>query len=210
MKPESIQRIAVFSSAQRITHWLIALGVAFLLISAWLVQHSDVDVIAWMDWHIMVGQALALVIAFRIYLLFVAGSGHWLLLWPTREQRHIVHQTLKFYASLGRLPCPDWYAYNPVWQPIYALVIVLLVIVTGSGFLLGNSGSGMTQLHSITASIILYFTLAHIAFAVLHDVKGSGAQISAMLNGYKFFQSKPVENPLPAENSVSLQDLLKK
>ena len=108
------------------------------------------------------------------------------------------------------MPCPDWYAYNPLWQPLYALVIVLLVIVSGSGFLLGNSGSGMTQLHSITAMIILYFMLAHIAFAVLHDVKGSGAQISAMLNGFKFFQSKPVENPLPAENSVSLQDLLKK
>ena len=206
----SIKRVAVFSSAQRITHWLIALGVAFLLVSAWLVQHSDVDVIAWMDWHIMVGQALALVIAYRLYLLFVPGSGHWRLLIPTREQRHIVQQTIKFYASLGRMPCPDWFAYNPLWQPLYALVILLLVIVTGSGFVLGQTGAAMTQLHAISADIILYFTLAHIAFAVLHDVKGSGAQISAMLNGYKYFQSKPVETPLPAENSVSLQDLLKK
>lgn len=206
----SIKRVAVFSSAQRIAHWLIAAGVAFLLISAWLVQHSDVDVIAWVDWHIMVGQALSLVIAYRVYLLFVPGSGHWRLLWPTREQRHIVQQTIRFYASLGRLPCPDWYAYNPLWQPLYALVIVALVIVSGSGFLLGNSGSGMTQLHSTMATFILYFTLAHIAFTLLHDVKGSGAQISAMLNGYKYFMSKPVENPLPAENAVSLNDLLKK
>jgi Ni,Fe-hydrogenase I cytochrome b subunit len=206
----SIKRVAVFSSAQRITHWLIALGVTFLLASAWLVQHSDVDVIAWMDWHIMVGQALSLVIIYRLYLLFVPGSGHWRLLLPTREQRHIVRQTIKFYASLGRMPCPDWFAYNPLWQPLYALVIVALVIVSGSGFLLGSSGAGMTQLHAALASFILYFTLAHIAFAVLHDVKGSGAQISAMLNGFKYFQSKPVENPLPAENSVSLQDLLKK
>jgi len=206
----SIKRVAVFSSAQRITHWLIALGVTFLLASAWLVQHSDVDVIAWLDWHIMVGQALSVVIAYRLYLLFVPGSGHWRLLVPTREQRHIVQQTIKFYASLGRMPCPDWFAYNPLWQPLYALVIVALIIVSGSGFLLGSFGAGMTTLHAAAASFILYFTLAHIAFAVLHDVKGSGAQISAMLNGFKYFQSKPVENPLPAENSVSLQDLLKK
>ncbi len=206
----SIKRVAVFSSAQRLSHWLIALGVGFLLVSAWLVRHADVDVLAWQDWHIMVGQALSVVIAYRLYLLFVPGSGHWRLLVPTRGQRHILRQTIKFYASLGRLPCPDWYAYNPLWQPLYAVVIVALVIVSISGLFLGQAGSGLTRLHAVSAGFILYFSLAHIAFAVLHDVKGAGAQISAMLNGYKYFISKPVEKPLPAENAVSLQDLLKK
>ncbi len=206
----SIKRVAVFSSAQRITHWLITLGVLFLLASAWLVQHSDVDVIAWMEWHIMVGQALSLVIAFRLYLLFVPGSGHWRLLLPTREQRHIVRQTIQFYASFGRLPCPDWFAYNPLWQPLYALVLVVLALLSITGFLLGSSGASMTNFHASLASFILYFMLAHIAFAVLHDVKGSGAQISAMLNGYKYFIQKPVNTPSEQENAVSLQDILKK
>jgi len=67
----------------------------------------------------------------------------------------------------------------------------------------------MPELHSILATIILYFTLTHIAFVLLHDIKGSGAQISAMLNGYKYFQIKKVENPIQ-ENTVSLDSLLKK
>ena len=208
-----INRVAVFSKAQRITHWIIAGAITFLIISAWLVQHSDVDVIAWLDWHIMIGQALSLVLAYRIYLLFVPGSGHWRLLIPTKEQRHVFIQTVKFYASLGKLPCPDWYAFNPVWQPIYLLLIIIMILTTITGFLVGNylflAGFTMPELHAVFASIILYFTLAHIFFAVYHDIKGGGAQISAMLNGFKYFQIKEVESPIK-DNSVSLDSLLKK
>ncbi len=208
-----IKRVAVFSTAQRITHWLIAGAAVFLLVSAWLVQHSDVDAIAWLDWHIMVGQALSLLLAYRTYLLFTPGSGHWRLLIPTKEQRHIVIQTIKFYASLGRLPCPDWYAFNPLWQPIYLLLIIIMILTTISGYFIGNYlfllGVSMPELHAFFAAIILYFTLAHIAFSVLHDVKGNGAQISAMLNGFKFFQIKEAASPV-VENSVSIKDLLKK
>jgi len=211
--PNDIYRVAVFSKAQRITHWLIAGATTFLLISAWLVQHSDVDVIAWLDWHIMIGQSLSLVLAYRIYLLFVPGSGHWRLLVPTSEQRHVFTRTVKFYASLGKLPCPDWYAFNPVWQPVYLLLIIVMILTTVTGFLIGNylflADFTMPQLHAVLANFILYFTLAHIFFAVLHDIKGGGAQVSAMLNGYKFFQIKEVENPIK-DNSVSLDSLLKK
>ncbi len=210
---DKISRVAVFSIAQRVTHWLIACTTFFLLISAWLVQHIDVDVIAWLDWHIMTGQALSLVLAFRIYLLFRPGSGHWHLLLPTKEQRHIALKTLKFYASLGKRPCPDWYAFNPVWQPVYLLMIFTLIATTISGFLTGNhfflAGLSMPELHSNIASFIYYFTLAHIIFAVYHDIKGSGAQISAMLNGYKYFQTREAKNPFK-ENAVSLNSLLKK
>ena len=210
---DKINRVAIYSSAQRITHWLIAGATIFLLLSAWLVQHSDVDVIAWLDWHIMIGQVLSLVLAFRVYLLFTSGSGHWRFLIPTKEQRHTVLQTLKFYASLGRLPCPDWYAFNPVWQPLYLLLIIIMILTTTSGYLTGNylflSGITMPQLHAFFASIILYFTLTHIVFSILHDIKGNGAQISAMLNGYKYFHIKEVEKP-QQENYVSLDSLLKK
>jgi len=161
----------------------------------------------------MIGQVLIIVLAFRVFLLFVAGSGHWRLLWPTREQRHIVIQTLKFYASLGRLPCPDWYAFNPVWQPIYAFMIMLMILSSISGLLSGSYffflGSSMSELHGIIAYSLFYLVVAHIAFAILHDVKGNGAQISAMLNGYKSFQAKDNPNPI-GPNSVSLDSLLKK
>lgn len=203
-----INRVAVFSSAQRLTHWLIAAGVSFQLISAFLIRHSDLDVLLWADWHIMIGQALILPLVFRVYLLFRPGSGHWRLLIPTREQRHIVLQTLKFYASLGRLPCPDWYAFNPVWQPLYLLMIFIMLITVATGFISGQS-LALSDVHVLLARVIQYFILAHIAFVVLHDIKGHGAQISAMLNGYKYFHIKDVPQPREG-NSVSLDSLVKK
>jgi Ni/Fe-hydrogenase 1 B-type cytochrome subunit len=205
----NIQQVAIFSSTQRITHWLIAAGVIFELISAWLVQNADVDIIAWSEWHVMIGQALTLPLLLRVYLLLVRGPTHWRGFMPTRGQRHLLLETLKFYASLGRLPCPDWYAYNPVWQPIYLLIIAVLAATTATGFAMG-SGPGVLNWHSTLAAIILYFTLAHIFFSVLHDIKGNGAQISAMLNGNKYFHTKQATTQITKENSVSLDSFMKK
>ncbi len=208
-----IRRVEVFSKAQRITHWLITLGILFELISAWLIQHAAVDVLAWIDYHVMVGQALLLPILFRIYLLFRPGSGHWRLLIPTREQRHVLRQTVKFYASLGRLPCPDWYAYNPLWQPLYLLMIPIMLLATLSGFGYGNNlalaGIRVNDLHALLAHVILYFSLLHILFVFLHDARGNGGQISAMVNGHKYFHIKQGNQP-GEPNSVAVDSILKK
>ncbi len=205
----NIQQVTIFSSIQRITHWLIAAAVIFELISAWLVQNADVDVLAWSEWHMMIGQALTLPLLLRIYLLFVNGPTHWRAFMPTRGQHQLLRETLKFYASLGRLPCPDWYAYNPVWQPVYLIVIAVLAMTTATGFASGM-GPGVLDWHSTLAAFILYFTLAHVFFTVLHDVKGNGAQISAMLSGRKYFHTKQASTEIPKENSVSLDSLMKK
>ncbi len=199
-----INRIEIFTRAHRITHWLIAAGVIFQLVSAWLVQNANVDVLAWADWHVMIGQALILPILFRVYLLIIPGSGHWRLLIPTREQRHVLIQTLRFYASLGRLPCPDWYAYNPLWQPVYLLMTFVLLLTTLTGFVSGVS-LAMSAYHALLASIVFYFALAHVFFVILHDARGNGAQISAMLNGYKYFHAGEVEQN--NKNEVSVQSI---
>ena len=206
----------IFDKPQRLLHWAIALGVLFQLVSAWLIQHADIDVIAWADWHAMVGQALIVALGYRLFLLLRPGSGHWRLFVPSREQRHVAAQTLKFYLSLGRLDCPDWYAYNPLWQPVYLLMIVVMIIASLSGLATGASVAGidMTALHSLSSSIILYFSLLHIGFSVLHDARGNGGQISAMLNGNKYFHPRQPDGSglagIEAENSVSLDSLLKK
>ncbi len=205
----TIQRVTVFSSIQRMTHWLIAAGVIFQLLSAWLVQNANVDVLAWSEWHLMIGQALTLPILLRVYLLLVAGPTHWRSFIPTQGQRQLLLDSLKFYASLGRLPCPDWYAYNPVWQPLYLIMIALLALTSASGLAFGL-GPDIAAWHAILASFILYFTLAHLIFSILHDVRGRGAQISAMLNGDKYFQSREAATQIPGEKSVSLDNLLKK
>jgi len=205
--------------SQRLTHWFIAVGISFELVSAWLIQNSNVDVVAWFDWHVMIGQVLLLALAYRIFLLFRPGSGHWRLLVPTKEQRHIVLQTLKFYLSLGRLSCPDWYAFNPVWQPLYLLFIIVMLLTALSGFFSGSYifplGYSMPQVHGFLSDLVLGFVVLHILFAFSHDARGNGAQISAMLNGFKYFHIKQAEEQnglgkVSAENSVSLDSLLKK
>jgi hypothetical protein len=78
-----------------------------------------------------------------------------------------------------------------------------------TGFATGM-GPGALGWHSTLASFILYFTLAHVFFSVLHDVKGNGAQISAMLNGNKYFHTKEATTQVSKENSISLDSLIKK
>ncbi len=209
----TIHRVVVYSAAQRISHGLLSIGILFEIASAWLIQHSDVDVVAWSDWHNMVGQVLVIVFAFRLLLFFVSGSGHWRLFIPTREQRHIILQTLKFYASLGRATCPDWFAFNPVWQPIYLFMYLLILLALSSGLAVGSywflAGASVSEWHAIIAYGFFYLILAHIFFALLHDSKGQGAHVSAMLNGYKYFHGKEATQ-LSEPNSVSLDSIIKK
>jgi len=209
----SIHRVAVYSTAQRITHGLLSIGILFQIVSAWLVQHSDVDILAWSEWHTMIGQVLVIVLAFRLLLFFIAGSGHWRLFIPTKKQRHTVWQTLKFYASLGRTPCPVWFAFNPLWQPIYLFMILLMILSTISGLASGNyvfvAGLSISGWHGLIAYTLFYFILAHIFFVILHDSKGQGGHISAILNGYKYFHGKEATFPVE-QNSVSLDSIIKK
>ncbi len=207
-----IRYLPIYSLQQRIAHWLIAAGFGFEWLSAWLVDHSDVDPLVWSDWHLMVGQALLLVLAWRLLLFFLPGSGHWRFFVPTREQRHIVRDTLRFYASLGKAPLPDWYAFNPVWQPLYLLMILLAVVTVISGFFhsgLPFAGElSAADLHAGASSLLLWLALAHVAVAIWHDARGRGAQISGMLNGHKYFHiGDPQGNTEPAENSVRLDSL---
>lgn len=210
--PETIRRIPIYSPSQRIVHAVITLSCLFLLGSGWLIQHSDVDYSIWSDWHSMIGQALLVVLGYRFYLMFTRTSGNWRLLLPTREQRHIVRQTLRFYASLGRLPCPDWYAFNPVWQPVYVVMLLLILCATLSGMLIGQNiwlfGEPMSFWHTTTVSALLYLIILHIGFVLLHDIKGNGGHISAMLNGYKYFHIQDKTDV--GSPSVSLNELLNK
>ncbi len=214
MNPD-IRYLPIYSLQQRITHWLLAAGFLFEWVSAWLVDHSDVDLQAWSDWHLMVGQVLLLVMAWRLLLFVLAGSGHWRFFIPTREQRHIVRDTLRFYATLGKTPLPDWYAFNPLWQPIYLLMILLGAVILVSGFLYSAlpfiGDLSPAAIHAAASGLLLWLVIAHVGFTAWHDAKGRGAQISGMLNGHKYFHiNSPDGSPKPAENSVSLDSLIGK
>lgn len=191
MNPESIRHVTIWSGWLRAAHWLIAAGVLFELFSAWTLAQDPVDSGLWRDWHVIVGQLVALALLLRIALLFIPGSSHWRALLPKRAQWGAILQMAKFYLSLTRAPLPAWYAHNPLWAPVYLLVLLLLAACLASGLLHDAPGRQFgvltATLHAGLGQALAYFSLFHVLAAALHDWKGEGALISAMFSGKRYF-----------------------
>ncbi len=201
MNGTSIRYVAIWPGGLRLAHWLLAAGVLFCLASGWALQQLPADPAFWHDWHIITGQITALALLLRSVLLFVPGSTHWRALLPKRGQWQACRQMLRFYLSLGRAPLPAWYAHNPLWAPVYLLVLAVEAACLATGF--GYSSSWqllkvpVAQLHSGSATALALFTLAHLAASALHDWKGNGALISAMISGKRYFHIRPPQSSLP-------------
>ena len=191
MEPETIRYVKIWSGWLRLAHWLLACGVLFELASAWALTHDGIDPVFWYDWHIMVGQLTALALLLRAILLFFPGSSHWRALLPVRADWRAMAQMLKFYASLARTPLPAWYAQNPLWKPLYLLVLVVLAacVITGqfreAPWLM--IGLAPDALHAWLGGCLALFAMAHVIAVFLHDLKGKGALVSAMIGGWRYF-----------------------
>jgi len=191
MQNENIKYILVWSGWLRLSHWAIALGVLFQIASSWAIKKDYANYDFWYDWHIMVGQVMLIVIFLRIILLFTDGASNWRSFFDYKSQLNAIIQMVKFYLSFARLPLPNWYAHNPLWKPVYLFIIVVLLacVITGmiynSDFTLLRYSSA--ELHAALATIIIVFSVAHVITAFLHDLKGKGAFISAMINGHRYF-----------------------
>ena len=186
-----IRCVTVWPPLLRLSHWLLAAGVSFELISAWIINNTTADLSFWQDYHLMIGQLLIFVIGLRIYLLVQRGVGHWSGFKSSKTQLQGAGQMLKFYMSLFRFPLPNWFSYNPLWQLVYPfmMLFVLLAVVTGVLYNSGISlaGLAMPELHSTCTSAVSILVLLHVATAILQDWKGKGASISAMLSGDRYF-----------------------
>ncbi len=156
MNGTSIRYVAIWPGGLRLAHWLLAAGVLFCLASGWALQQLPADPAFWHDWHIITGQITALALLLRSVLLFVPGSTHWRALLPKRGQWQACRQMLRFYLSLSRAPLPAWYAHNPLWAPVYLLVLAVEAACLATGF--GYSSSWqllkvpVAQLHSGSAT----------------------------------------------------------
>ena len=191
MQQEKIRYIQVWSAWLRLSHWVIAGGVLFLLFSAWALAHDEADYSYWLDWHIITGQVVLIALALRVILLFFPGSGSWRGLIPEQSQFSAMLQMVKFYLSLGRFPLPNWYAHNPLWLPVYSVFFLILAGCSVTGLLYDSAhivfATPMYELHAALAGLIAAFSVFHIVTVFVHDLKGKGAFISAMVNGYRYF-----------------------
>jgi len=194
---ENIRYVLVWSGWLRLAHWVIAAGVLFQIVSAWAIAHQNVDVLFWRDWHMIIGQVLLIALMLRLALLFFPGSSHWRSLIPNRSDIPNIVQMIKFYVTFARFPLPNWYAHNPLWKPLYLLLFVLLAGCLLAGIFLNApyhiAGFSLPALHSLLAQIITLFVIAHVIAVFLHDLKGKGAFISAMINGYRYFHASDQE-----------------
>ena len=214
MNNNEIQRISVWSRALRITHWVMAAAVVVLIATGWRMEGDPLPASTLQDDHFLAAAFLIPAFLLRIYLLFFGtGTDHISDCEPDMNRLRSAVAVLKYYFSLGRSPLPNWYAHNPLWGPLYLLLFLFLLIQIISGTLQqSHPYIGMVNLHDvhiIGAYVITGFSVIHILAVFLHDLGGSGSDISAMINGHRIFiLKKPVATPQSGEvQSVSLDEL---
>ena len=191
MQNETIKYVLVWSGWLRLSHWVIAFGVLFQITSAWAIRMNPPNYQFWYDWHLIVGQIILVAISLRVILLFTDGASNWRSFVDYRSQFKAIIQMIKFYLSFTRFPLPNWYAHNPLWKIIYLFMLVVLSACIFTGIAYNSSfillGYLSAEWHSTLASIIVVLSSAHIITAFLHDWKGKGAFISAIINGHRYF-----------------------
>lgn len=215
MPRQTIRRILVWSSSLRLAHGLIALSVLVLAASGWLIQESPSVAEAASDWHDVFSVFLILGLALRLWLLlFGKGPAHWRELLPGRSDLDRIGATLRFYVTLGKAPLPRWYAHNPLWAPLYLLILAILLLQTLTGLLMDKHPLVwmfyLPHTHAFWADVTLVFIAAHLLAVVLHDVKGTGSDVSAMLNGHRIFISEETEQAASVDVQIVSVDAIQK
>ena len=216
---ENIRYVQIWSGWLRLAHWVIASGVLFQITSAWAITHQNADILFWRDWHIISGQVVLIALMLRVVLLFFPGSSHWTSLIPNRTDRSSMVQMFKFYLTFARFPLPNWHAHNPLWKLLYLLFFVLLAGCLLTGVFQDApyrvAGYALPELHKLLAQIITLFVAAHVIAVFLHDLKGKGAFISAIINGHRYFHisdqeiGKTDSSPKDSSIYVSVESIKK-
>ncbi len=215
MDSTTVKRVSVWSGALRLSHWLMAGSVLVLLATGGLLGSGSDRNVQWLDYHILSGYVLGIGLLLRVYLLFFGRGADTLAdLIPRREQRAAAINMLRFYLSLGRQPLPNWYAHNPFWQPVYLFLLVLLLMQVLSGWFTDApyliAGMKITAWHELGATGIALFCGMHIVAVFLHDLKGTGSDVSAMISGHRIFVIRPVRQEIKTDSQILPLDKISK
>jgi Ni/Fe-hydrogenase 1 B-type cytochrome subunit len=210
--PAEIKRLPVWGRWLRLSHWSMACALFVLMFSGWLHMRAP-ELVSWiLDAHYYASTLLITAFVIRIYLLFFGRGSD--LLESCSLDRHKFKQALAVlssYLTLGKIPLPRWYAHNPLWGPLYLLLFLLIAVQIISGLLLTNhitllGDFSIRSLHQFGFQFTLGFSLLHILAVFMHDLKGTGSDVSAMISGQRIFVVEP-QTQQPAPSSVPLDDL---
>ena len=189
---ETIRHIPVWSGWVRLTHWLLALGIGFTWLSQQAIAWGAADADFWRDWHMIVGELLIIVITARVILaVLLPGSANWRSFIPDAAMWQGALTTLRFYLSWGRTELPHWYAHNPLWRVLYALLMVLVLACAATGLFYNspNTWLGLPAYawHAGLASAIGWWCVLHVIAVFAHDLKGKVNAVSGMISGFRYF-----------------------
>jgi Ni/Fe-hydrogenase 1 B-type cytochrome subunit len=203
MRHEVVRRVRVWSSVVRTLHWAMALATLALAASGWLLARVPGEFPDLAEVHRNLGYLLVAALATRVYLLFFGrGPEHWRDFVPWPPQHRAAWQVLRFYLSLARAPLPAYFAHNPLWGPLYLLLYALLAVQGATGL------AGLTGAHRLGFALVVGFSVAHVLASFLHDWKGGGADVSALINGYRVYLPREAGVPGPAPvHEVPLESL---
>lgn len=213
---EHITRLLVWSRWLRITHWTLALCTLILLTTGWLMKSFPDQNSTASDVHFVASSLLIAALAVRFWmLLFGRSNEQWGALVPDPHRMKQAGEVLAFYLSLGKSPLPKWYTHNPLWGPLYLLLFFLVLLQIISGLLLLDDttllvGISVRHLHELGNTFILWFTLLHLVSSFTHDASNQSADVSAMINGHRFFFVEEKPEQQAEYKSVSLEELKSK
>jgi len=207
---EQIRRVAVWSGRLRFTHWVIAGATLVLMATGWLVAEAPSVADAAADIHYMGASVLLFGLAVRLFLgFFGTGAERFEHMLPSASEWTAVRGSVLFYLSFGKAPRPNWFAHNPLWKPLYLLLLLALGASALTGWLMTDvpvvGRLYLPTVHGWLAGFIGVVTLAHVYSVVLQDTKGQSADISAMLNGHRYFSVDRDTLPKPEIPQVSIR-----
>ncbi len=189
---EQIHRVAVWSGWLRLAHWAMAGATLLLLATGWLIANSPAVAESAAQVHYLGAAVMVFALVLRVFLGFFGAAAERLeQLLPREQELAAMRASLLFYLSLGRAPLPNWFAHNPLWKPMYLFLLVVLALSVVTGWLMPDmpliGRLYLPRVHLWLANAIAILTAAHLFSVVLQDIKGKAADISAMVNGYRYF-----------------------
>jgi Ni/Fe-hydrogenase 1 B-type cytochrome subunit len=219
-----VKRVRVWPAVIRLTHWAMTLSLLVLLPTGWLlttglIANEELYQLLRHDLHEPAGHVLAVALAVRLAYLVVGGSGlmGWKVLLPiTAPQRAGVREMARFYSALSSRPLPGYFAHNPLWAPLYLIAFALLAAAAATGLMLELpflqavahvEEPAVLRLHGRLMEWILVWCVFHVAAAMLHDWRGQGSDVSALISGYRIFPVERQASPPPGAVEVPLAGL---
>ena len=212
MQIKTVSYVLVWSRWLRLAHWTLAISTLGLIATGWLMSEATLPDETAGDLHYLLGGVLIPALLLRLYLLFFGkGTDHLSDCEPNRHRLIQAWHVIRFYLTLGKAPLPKWYSHNPLWGPIYIVLFFVLALITLSGLMLLNDGYffgsiSTLGLHRLCYLFILIFTLLHLPAVFSHDLSSKRCDNSAMVNGFRVFETG---RQTEASQIVTLESLAK-